>query len=80
MSMKVAILLTALIASVALAASAEAATKKKKKTLYSASSTAQRAPAESNAVYFGGEYVGQDPDINIRAFMLRNPRVWDGPN
>ena len=79
--MKVTILLTALIASVALVAPAEAATKKKKKTVYSASSTAvQRTPAESNAVYFGGEYVGQDPDINIRAFMLRNPRIWDGPN
>jgi hypothetical protein len=71
----------ALIASVALTASAEAAAKKRKKEL-------QRPPAEtvhfhSNArphdVYVSGEHVGRDPDPNIRLFMMRNPRIYDGP-
>jgi hypothetical protein len=71
----------ALIASVALTAPAEAAAKKRKKEL-------QRPPAGavhfySNArphdVYISGEYIGRDPDPNIRQFMMRNPRIYDGP-
>jgi hypothetical protein len=81
--MKLVVLATALIASVALAVPAEAAAKKSKKPAVRASTAAQTVAARpapnGNAVYVGGEYVGRDPDPNIRAFMLRNPHIWDGP-
>jgi hypothetical protein len=35
--------------------------------------------SNSHDVYVGGEYIGRDPDPNIRAFMMRNPHIWDGP-
>jgi hypothetical protein len=35
--------------------------------------------SNSHDVYVGGEYIGTDPDPNIRAFMMRNPHIWDGP-
>ena len=40
--------------------------------------TVYSSPA-SNDVYVGGELVGRDPDPSIRAFMMRNPHIWDGP-
>ena len=80
--MKIHILIAALIASVALAAPADAASRKKQKA-------AHRAPvgavySKSNAlssydVYVSGELVGRDPDPSIRAYMMRNPHIWDGP-
>ena len=74
--MKIPALMVALIAAVALAAPAEAASKKKSKKV------SHRAPVSavhSHDVYVGGEYVGRDPDPNIRSFMIRNPRIYDGP-
>ena len=78
-------ILAALIASAALALPAEAASSKKHKaTAHRASSaTVQARPgsaADPYAVYVGGEYIGRDPDPNIRAFMMRNPHIWDGPD
>jgi hypothetical protein len=79
--MKIHTLTLALIASVALAAPSEAAAKKRKKEV-------QRAPVSTvqpysdrrpNDVYVSGEYVGRDPDPNIRLFMRRNPNIYDGP-
>ena len=79
--MKIHILAAALIASVVLPATADAAAKKRKKEV-------QRAPVSSaysysnphpHDVYFAGEYIGRDPDPNIRLFMIRNPRIYDGP-
>jgi hypothetical protein len=76
--MKIHALVIALIASVAVALPAEAAAKKRKKEM-------QRAPAPVSAihphrhdVYFAGEYIGRDPDPNIRLFMLRNPWIYEG--
>jgi hypothetical protein len=78
--MKIHVLAVAL-ASVALALPAQAAPKKHKKEV-------QRAPVNEvysaahphpNDVWFGNEYVGRDPDPNIRLFMIRNPRIYDGP-
>ena len=78
--MKIAIVMTALIA-VAIAAPAEAASKKRKKAAHRAAiSTVQARPgANSNDVYVSGELVGRDPDPSIRAYMMRNPHIWDGP-
>lgn len=73
--MKIPALVVALIASMALAAPAEAAKKKSKKTYHRAPVSA----VHSHEVWVGGEYVGRDPDPNIRAMMLRNPRIYDGP-
>jgi hypothetical protein len=36
-------------------------------------------PQSSYDVYVSGELVGRDPDPSIRAFMMRNPHIWDGP-
>jgi hypothetical protein len=83
MTMKLAVLVTALIASIALAAPAEAAAKKSKKdvarTAPAGKVVASRPGADPYAVYVGGEYIGRDPDPNIRAMMMRNPHIWDGP-
>jgi hypothetical protein len=73
------ILLAALVASVAFAAPADAASKKKKKTYHRAQVGAVQYNG-SNDVYFGNTLVGRDPDSSIRAFMRRGgPQPWDGP-
>ena len=80
--MKIHIVLAALVASMALAAPADAAPKKHKKSVYRAPIGAVQAPghARSQDVYVNGELIGRDPDPNIRAFMMRNPHIWDGPD
>ena len=85
--MKIHILVVALVASVAIAApaiaaSADAASQKKKKTVHRAPVSSAYAKANSrssNDVYVSGELVGRDPDPSIRAYMMRNPHIWDGP-
>jgi hypothetical protein len=79
--MKIHTLAVALIVSAALAAPAEAASKKRKKQIHRAPvnevySHSNRHPHE---VWYGGDYVGRDPDPHIRSFMIRNPRIYDGP-
>jgi len=81
--MKIHILVTALIASLALASPADAASKKKKKTVHRAPAGAVYSNREANSsydVYVSGEWIGRDPDPSIRAFMIRNPHIWDAPN
>jgi len=81
--MKLPVLVATLIVSVVLAAPAAAATKKHKKAVAhpGSSATASQAKPASDpyAVYVSGEYIGRDPDPNIRAYMARNPHIWDGP-
>jgi hypothetical protein len=77
--MKIHLLVAALVASVALAAPADAASKKKKKTYHRQTSAVQYKQNGSYDVYVGNELVGRDPDPSIRAFMRRNPHIWDGP-
>jgi hypothetical protein len=77
--MKIHILVAALVTSIAFAMPAEAASKKKKKTYRAQSSAVQYKQNTSNDVYVGNELVGRDPDPSIRAFMRRNPHIWDGP-
>jgi hypothetical protein len=75
------VFLAAVLASVVLAAPADAASKKKKKVVHRAPlSTVYSKPNHSSYdVYVSGELVGRDPDPSIRAFMMRNPHIWDGP-
>jgi len=73
------VLAMALIASVALAAPAEAASKKRKKMPHRANQSAVQSKVHSHDVYVGGELVGRDPDPFIRLMIMRNPRIWDGP-
>jgi hypothetical protein len=78
--MKIHILVAALVASVAFAMPADAASKKKKKTYHrTQSGTVHYKQNNSGDVYVGNELVGRDPDPSIRAFMRRNPNIWDGP-
>ena len=78
--MKLPVLVAALIASVALASSAEAASKKRKKTVDRANVGAVQAkPNGSYDIHVGGELVGRDPDPFIRSMIRRNPHGWDGP-
>jgi hypothetical protein len=79
--MKIHLLVATLVASVAFAAPADAASKKKKKTYPGAQVGAvQYKQNGSNDVYFGNTLVGRDPDPSIRAFMRRSgPQPWDGP-
>jgi hypothetical protein len=80
--MKIHILLAALVASVAFAAPADAASKKKKKVVHRAPVSAVYSNANASSsydVYVSGELVGRDPDPSIRAYMMRNPHIWDGP-
>jgi len=77
--MKFHVLAIALVASVALASPAEAASKKRKKVVHSANQATVQPKAHSQAVYSGGELVGRDPDPFIRLMMLRYPHPWDGP-
>jgi hypothetical protein len=81
--MKIHILATALIACVALSSPAGAASKKKKKAVHRAPIGAVYSKGNTNSsydVYVSGELIGRDPDPSIRAFMMRNPHIWDGPN
>jgi hypothetical protein len=70
-----------LVVSVALAVPAEAAVKKHKKPVSRAKIGAvySQPAAHPYDVYVSGELVGRDPDPSIRAFMMRNPHIWDGP-
>ena len=78
--MKFYILVAALVASVAFAAPADAASKKKKKVVHRAPIGAVHYRSNpSYDVYVSGELVGRDPDPSIRAYMMRNPHIWDGP-
>ena len=79
--MKLAILMAALIASVAMVTPVDAASKKRKKVVHRVPIGAVQPKAVSHPydVYVGGELVGRDPDPSIRAFMRRNPHIWDGP-
>jgi hypothetical protein len=80
--MKIRILMAVLVASVAFAPPADAAPKKKKKVVHRAPIGAVYSKANSSSsydVYVSGELVGRDPDPSIRAFMRRNPHIWDGP-
>jgi hypothetical protein len=78
--MKFHALVVALIASVAMAAPADAASKKRKKEIRRAPVSAVYSATHPHPhdVWFAGEYVGRDPDPNIRSFMIRNPRIYDG--
>jgi hypothetical protein len=81
--MKIHILMAALVASVALAAPADAASKKTKKVVHRAPVGAVYAKGNTNSsydVYVSGEWIGRDPDPSIRAYMIRYPHIWDGPN
>jgi hypothetical protein len=82
--MKLLLFVAALIASVALAAPAEAAAKKHKKAVHRTSVSRVHArpgvASDPYSVYVSGEYIGRDPDLNIRAYMTRNPHIWDGPD
>ena len=80
--MKIHILVAALVASMALTVPADAAPKTKKKVVYRAPTSAvyTRGNQPSYDVYVSGELIGRDPDPSIRAFMMRNPHIWDGPN
>ncbi len=76
--MKISALVVALITSVALAAPAEAA-KKRKKQIHRAPVGEIYSGRHPHEVWYGGDYVGRDPDPHIRSFMVRNPRIYDGP-
>ena len=69
---------------VALSAPAEAASKKSKRLAHHAYVTTpierNRATLKSQDVYFAGEVVGRDPDLNIRAYMHKDPHPWDSAN
>jgi hypothetical protein len=78
--MKYYLLPAVLIASFALALPADAASKKRKKPTQRAPiATVQKSAPSPYDVYVGNELVGRDPDPAIRAFMRRNPHIWDGP-
>ena len=79
--MKPPIIVAAVISSVALALPADAAAKKHRKpVVHSQTAVSARPPAvDSYSVYVGGEYIGRDPDPNIRAYMRKSPHDWDGP-
>jgi hypothetical protein len=73
--------LVALIASVALAIPTAAANAKKhKKTSHRSATSTVQATSNSHDVYVGGQYIGRDPDPAIRAYMMRSPAPWDGPD
>jgi hypothetical protein len=80
--MKIPFLAVALIASIAVAPPTLAAAKKKQKVASRAAvaTSMPRPAADPHAVYVSGEYVGRDPDPNIRAYLTRNPHDWDGPD
>ena len=71
----------ALIVSFAMATPVDAASKKRKKVSHRApiGAVQPKAATSSYDVYVSGELVGRDPDPAIRAYMMRNPHIWDGP-
>lgn len=77
--MKYHLLGLALIVSFAVATPVDAASKKRKKVTHRAPIGAVQSKASSYDVYVSGELVGRDPDPAIRAYMMRNPHIWDGP-
>jgi hypothetical protein len=79
--MKLALMVAAVVASVTIAAPADAAAKKSKKLVRRAPIAAVQARPASDPyeVYVGGELIGRDPDPGIRSYMMRNPHQWDGP-
>ena len=77
--MRIRVLAVALIASVALAAPVEAASKKRKKAVQRENPSAVQSKPHPHDVYLSGELVGRDPDPFIRLMIMRNPRIWDGP-
>jgi hypothetical protein len=77
--MRVHMLAAALIAAVAMAAPAEAASKKRKKAVHRETPSVVQSKAHPHDVNVGGEWVGRDPDPFIRSMMMRNPQGWDGP-
>ena len=82
--MRIPVVVATLIASLAMApgALAQSQTKKVKKTVSRPPMAASmsRPAADPYAVYVSGEYIGRDPDPNIRAYLTRNPHDWDGPD
>ena len=80
--MKIQVGAAILAASVAFAAPVEAASKLRKKSMVpraKVSAMQARPVGRSYDVYVGGELVGRDPDPFIRSMIMRNPRIWDGP-
>jgi len=73
--MKIALLATSLIAAVALAVPAEAATKKNRKQVQQKPyAAAQLQPGE---VFYQDRVVGRDPDPFIRFMIGKDPRPQD---
>ena len=79
--MKYHLLGLALIVSFSITTPADAASKTRKKVTHRAPIAAVHSKAAANSydVYVSGELVGRDPDPAIRAYMMRNPHIWDGP-
>jgi hypothetical protein len=85
MPMKILDLATALIAAVAVAAPAEAASRKKQKVSNvqapATYSYRDRVPPSRQHPYgvYGadGELLGMDPDPNVRLQIRRDPKPWD---
>jgi hypothetical protein len=81
--MKIQALIAVLIAIVALTVPSIAEANKNKRGAHPVRHHAHQVkpgPAsDPYSVYVGGEYIGRDPDPNIRAYMMRNPHQWDGP-
>ena len=86
--MKILVLATALIAAVAVAMPAEAATGKKNKKVAASSQVApfthkygDRVPPNRQhpwGVYGAdGEVLGMDPDPNVRLMIRRDPKPWE---
>jgi hypothetical protein len=75
-AMKTSVLVTALIAAVALAAPAEAAAKKQRKQVQQKPAVVQ--PNGLTVYDFDGRVAGRDPDPFIRAMIRKSPRPWEG--
>ena len=74
--MKTAVLVTALIAAVALVLPAEATSKKRKPTYQQKPVATQ--PNGYTVYDFDGRVAGRDPDPFIRAMIRKDPRPWEG--
>jgi hypothetical protein len=84
--MKLFVLATALIATVAVAVPAEAQSTKKKKKVSNVQAPAtysyrERVPPSRQHPYgvysADGELLGMDPDPNIRLMIRRDPKPWE---
>lgn len=71
-----------MIACLLIVGPADAATKKHKRAVHHPpAAELQSAPvSRSSDVYVGGVLVGRDPDPSIRAYLMRSPTPWDGPD